>query len=287
MRPTWILVALCALSSSVLIAQSEVTTTKERIRREVAEKQRLMREGKLVRNNVRVTVRLANGSRLRGVVKNGKFIERHDGLAFVQADRATEGSGLRIWYYDQTNSYIFLPWNTIIDHTIGEVLSDKEVAEMGLELDRLAKAARERSGKSDGGQQSGDEKTGGLPGATPGPGGAVKPPDKTTTKSALTDEQKALLAEFPPEAGWGLDKLKQIEARKIRIGVYPNEKEQSFLDNFSAWNEAYELQEAEKARQAGGIGNGPGGRPGVVTTEPSKGPGQKGGRGSGTEPPKR
>lgn len=283
MNPKWIAAALCALLASSLGAQS-TSSTKERIRKEVAEKQRLMREGKVVLSNVRVTVRLANGSRLRGVVKNGKFIERHDGLAFVPSERAIEGSGLRIWYYDQTNSYIFLPWNTIVEHSIGEVLSDEEVTKMGIELDRLAKQAKEQA---DGAQRQPagpvDPQTGkSIPtpaGQTPPPAGPIV---ESKPQSALTPEQLALLAEFPPEQGWSLDKLKEIEARKIRIGVFPNEQEKRFLEVFAAWNEANQLREAEAARTGG-----PADGPAVVTTTPTTGPAPKLGNGPPVKPPGR
>ena len=243
MKATWILAALCATCSTAVLAQTPVTT-RERIEREVAEKQRLMREGKVVLSNVRVTVRLDNGSRLRGVVKNGRFIERHDGLAFVPSDRVREDAGLRIWYYNQTNSYIFLPWTTISEHTIGEILSDEDVERMGLELDERRRAEEAARAAAKAGKQAAKAK--------------AKDPTEATTvdakpepeKSPLTPEQTALLEEFPPSGGWSLARLQEIEARKVRIHVYPSEKEQRFLDQFGAWNEANEVRKAHEAKVA-------------------------------------
>ena len=57
----------------------------------------LEREGRVVRSNVRITVRLNNGSKMAGVVRNGRFIERHDGLQFVPTDVRMEGAGVRLW----------------------------------------------------------------------------------------------------------------------------------------------------------------------------------------------
>jgi hypothetical protein len=281
MRSTWIVAALCALPLVTLSAQ-DVSSTKDRIRREVEEKQRLMREGKVVRSNVRITVRLLNGSRIKGVVKNGKFVERHDGLAFIQSERATEGAGLRLWYYDQTDSYIFLPWSTVAEHSIGEVLSDEEVAQMGLELERAARTAREQPVPSLPGTQPPPPAPPGPAGGTPPPG-TVGPVPAPGAGSALTPAQQALLAEFPPEAGWGEEKRKQLELRKIQVGVFPNVNEQRFLDNFAAWSEAEQLRRATEGEQ----GVTPGVTPGPIRP-PQPGAGTPGSgpapAGSGTPP---
>ena len=67
---------IVALIAVVGVTPAQSIREKERVRQEVLEKQRMMREGKVVLTNVRVTVRLANGSRMRGVVRHGRFVER-------------------------------------------------------------------------------------------------------------------------------------------------------------------------------------------------------------------
>lgn len=253
MRPSLAVVTALFLAGTVVSQEGTQQSgnsngsTREWIRKEIEAKEKAMREGKVVRSNVRITVRLQNGSRLRGVVKNGRFIEKHDGLIFVPSERVSEGSGLRLWYYDQTNSYIFLPWGTIAEHTIGEVLSDDDVTKMGLEMDRQARAARARvvkPGADKAGEGDGKPKDEGVDTPPAPPGGVVtKAPEKPA--SQLTAEQKALLAEFPPSAGWSLEKLKALELRKIQVNVWPNEKEKRFIDSFGEWNEAFRIQQEE------------------------------------------
>ncbi len=263
MRPSLAVVTVLALASAALAQQGSEKpgSTREWIRKEIEAKEKAMREGKVIRSNVRITVRLQNGSRLRGVVKNGRFIEKHDGLIFVPSERVSEGAGLRLWYFDQTNSYIFLPWATIAEHTIGEVLTDEDIAKMGLEMDRKARGARgvavpakgtganEAEGSKDGEARGGED----VPPAPPG-GVATTKPKKPESK--LTPDQKALLAEFPPAAGWGLDKLKALELRKIQVNVWPNEQEKRFIDRFGDWNEAFRIQQ-EEAEASGELVRGP------------------------------
>ena len=272
MRPSLAVVTVLFLAGTVVSQEgteqpgSSTGSTREWIRKEIEAKEKAMREGKVVRSNVRITVRLQNGSRLRGVVKNGRFIEKHDGLIFVPSERVSEGAGLRLWYYDQTNSYIFLPWGTIAEHTIGEVLSDDDVTKMGLEMDRQARAARARvvkPGADKTAEGDGQPKDVDAPPAPPG-GVVTKAPAKPA--SQLTAEQKALLAEFPPSAGWSLEKLKALELRKIQVNVWPNEKEKRFIDSFGEWNEASRIQQ-EEAEANGEPIPAP-----VVVTPPKSGP---------------
>jgi hypothetical protein len=223
-------------------AQNDPNTTKERIEQEVLEKQRLMREGKVIRTNVRVTVRLRNGSRLKGVVKNERFIERVDGLSFVPADLRARGAGLRLWYYDNTNSYIFLPYDSILSHSIGEKLTDAEVRAIAERLDEERRAALAKAAHkpADGPDAAGKVADPNAPPATTTP-----QPEAGATKGALTAEQTALLTEYPPEDGWGLDRLREIETRKVTVGAYPDARSARFQQVFAQWNEAWELKRAQ------------------------------------------
>ncbi len=229
------------LTATALDAQS--TERRERIKQEILEKQRLMREGKLVRANVRVTVRLNNGSRLRGVVKDGRFIERLDEREFVEARKPGPNSGLRLWYYDDTNSYIFLPYRSVKKYRIGERLTDAEVQAIAKRIDEQRKKAESKRDNYLAKKAAAEEA---RRRAREGNGAETPAKPEVEQESQLTADQRALLAEFPPEQGWGLDRLQSIEKRKVTVGVFPSKSEQRFIDNFSMWNQAYELQQAEK-----------------------------------------
>lgn len=237
MRLSWLAAALCALSFTTALSAQGGREPTEHIRREIDSRQQAMREGRVVRSNVRITLRLRNGSRMKGVVKDGRFVERPQGLEFLPTEMSEEDAGIRLWYYDNTNSFIFLPYATIAYHKIGDRLTDDEVRRIAAELDRAA--ADQARVKAD------PTVTKDKPA-----GGAETPAEGASDAPVLSDEQRALLTEFPPEQGWGYDRMRELEARKIRIGVYPNETEQRFLDSFEAWNQAFQLwQQIEAAKQ--------------------------------------
>ena len=204
-----------------------------------------MREGKVIRTNVHVTVRLRNRSRLRGVVKNERFIERVDGLSFVPSELRAPGAGLRLWYYNNTDSYIFLPYDTILKHHIGRKLTDDEVHEIAKRIENERLQAEEERRRRDlrqkaEAQQKADRERRAR--------GNDRPRVGNEPESQLSEQQKALLAEFPPDQGWGIDKFREIEQRKIQVGVYPDERSQRFLEMFGEWNEANELHKAGEKR---------------------------------------
>src|SRR5687767_6888706 len=116
------LLALVLLSSLGAQAPTQPTETlhpdKKLVVEEVTRKRDDMRGGRVARYNVRVKVRLKNGARLSGVVKNGRLVERAQGIEFVEADRAMPEAGIRLHYFDETTSFIFLRWADIESHHV-------------------------------------------------------------------------------------------------------------------------------------------------------------------------
>ena len=61
---------------------------------------------------------------------------------------------------------------------------------------------------------------------------------KAREEKRVRDEETkrfALIRRFPPEKGWGPDKLKAIKHRRVVVGVAPTEEEQYFIDHFAEW----------------------------------------------------
>jgi hypothetical protein len=217
---------------------------RQRIEAEVAQKRDAMREGRVIRTNAAVKVRLKNGSRLGGVIKNERLVELPDSLDFVQADIDTPGAGLRIWYYDNTNSYIFLRYSDVQSYRIEGRLTDVEVkaiearieeAKRKAEQQRLDAIARAQ------GKREGDPKL-------PDPDAEQKAKE-AADKLAAEEQLLQLLTEFPPEQGWGEGRARQIEAKKITLGVYPDPKSKRFLDIFSDWQKALKIREQREAER--------------------------------------
>jgi hypothetical protein len=226
--------ALCCLST--VLPSQVVESARDRIRRKVDTMRQAMRDGLIREYNVYVKVRLKNGNRLRGVVKNGRFVELVDGIDFVSAARVSDKrAGMRVWYTVGANSYLFLRYRDIARYTIGSKLSDDQVKsiEHTLEQDladtrenyrRMRAATRARSGQPT------------LKGGTGNTGASSKIPE-------LDEAQARLLKDFPPSAGWGKAKLDRLKTRRITLGVYPDERESRFEKVYAEWAKAYDAQE--------------------------------------------
>ncbi len=202
-----------------------------------------MREGRIVRYNVQVKVRLRNGNRMKGIVRNGRFIEKHDGLDFVITNKRSDRAGLRLWYYNGTNSYIFLPYASIAHYKLGLRMSDREIAQ----LERKLVAAERRRREME--RELADERRRRLL-------AGKKSNERSPAKKASADVQKygraltadehklmKLLEDYPPDQGWGENKLRDLQVRRITLGVYPNREEKRFEESFDAWKKAAALKE--------------------------------------------
>lgn len=228
------------------IAQGTENARNREIEREILRMRKLLRAGKVVTSHVRLRVRLKNGNRIQGVVKNGKLIERVDGLHFVSADSQSRGAGVRLWYYDDTNSYIFLPFHSVASYKVGERLSGSQVLaiEQKIESDRERAeqarkeylARREAERRANSGEL--DEQ-------------ARREEELRREAGELAKEEEmrkllALLDEYPPEDGWSRERRDEIELLKVTAGVFPDQKGRRFLEIFADWNKAFGLRNGEK-----------------------------------------
>lgn len=217
-----------------------------KIEKRVLEMRDAMRSGKVPQDDVYVRVLLKNKNKFKGVVKNGRFVEVYKGPDYVTADRDQRGAGLRLWYADGSQGFLFVLYAEIESYEIGRALTAEQVKA----LDQVVVVRSPRPAK---------------------PEPATKPEAKPVSVvpslglPALTGPQKALLQEFPPSKGWGASKIAILKQRRIALGVYPNEQERKFEAQYEAWYAALELQqklrEAEfAAKQAGAPTPGTGGK---------------------------
>ncbi len=219
----------------------------ERIRNNFKES----RKGRSLSANVQILLELKNGEKIKGIVRNGRFVERDAGLDFVPADKRIPGAGLRIWYYNNTSSYIFIQYKYIKNYRIIRRLSDLQVKEIGDKIrereKREAALARKRARerieaiKRRLRGEKVEEKLEKL---------AEKIQESEKEAKARMERAK-LLKEFPPEEGWGPKRIQEINLRKIALHVYPNEKEKRFIQVFEEWQKAFkEAQETKKKEKA-------------------------------------
>lgn len=217
---------------------------------------------KPIRSHVRVEIRLANGNRLAGIVKDGRMVERVDGLRFVDAHADDKGAGIRLWYSGGANNYVFVPFLDFAEYKVLQRLSAKELAEIegNMRMEEAAAAERrrqqeaERKAKAEAEAKAADEV--GEPGTeAEGADAKAKPAGETKaggkgkagaeTEAPKVDKAQqqqrdwfALLQEYPPAEGWNAAKKDEISRRFAVIGAKPSEKEQRFVDKFDEWKKA-------------------------------------------------
>ena len=78
-----------------------------------------------------------------------------------------------------------------------------------------------------------------------------KPKPRTPTPSPTPSpepERHELLKKFPPEDGWGKEKLENIKWRQVILGLFPSPEEKEFIEAFDEWEKAWEAEEKEKAK---------------------------------------
>ncbi len=248
------------------------------------ERARSMREqidtGKQVKSHVRVSVRLKNGNKLVGVVKDGRFVERVDGLRFVDAQANDRGAGIRLWYTSGIRNYVFVPFADFVDYQVLQRLTTKQLEELESEMQlkegrraereaadaRAAEAAKARAD----GEATGDAVTPPAEGETKEPAteeaAKTTPVSKTKKDKAVeakpegeggkgeTAQQRqwfALLQAYPPTGGWNKAKRDEIAKRFVVVGAKPSETEQKFVDQFAEWEKACSFFGVTEAKDAG------------------------------------
>lgn len=235
-------------------------------------------QGKTVNSHVRVAVRLKNGNKLLGVVKDGKLVERVDGLRFVDAQAQEKGAGIRLWYTGGTRNWVFVPFNDFADYEVLQQLSNKQIQAIEEEMQMRERSAAEsqaaqgqKAGAAavesldpagnpaaspaagSGGEGAKVDPAAGAPPNAKSPGGAAsaksgdaaKKPGDAEAEPGSADLEKqrawfALLQAYPPAGGWGQQKRDEIARRKVVIGADPSAAEKNFVAQFDEWKKACE-----------------------------------------------
>lgn len=263
-----------------------MVTKKEKTKKakRVAERAESMRKGittgRQVKSHVKVRVRLKNGNRLTGVVKDGRLVERVDGLRFVDAQARDRGAGIRLWYSGGTRSYIFVPFRSLRTYEVVQRLSQQQLLDIEKEMqmtekrakERAAREARKAQGKAEGygaatekpagapdvrsldALKPGVSEVGGAKPATevPAPTGTTQPAAKKSVVAKVGEGVKTgadtskqllwseLLRKYPPKQGWNEAKKQEIMRRPAVIGAQPSAHEKAFVKQFRDWVQACE-----------------------------------------------
>jgi hypothetical protein len=194
--------------------------------------------------HARVQVVLKNQQKLTGIVRNNKFAEVEAGLGFKASEKNIAGSGLRLWFANPGQNWLFLPYKEIQTvNTIGRV-SDIEVREIEAQIDAVLKSRLEKENGERTAEVAAEVKArrDKHEEEVKAEADAKKAEKEKQKKEALEKAQK-VLDRFPVEAGWGEEKKAEILKKKA-AHLYPTPEEQEFMKMFDEWVKAKKLVEA-------------------------------------------
>ncbi|HEB51883.1 MAG TPA: hypothetical protein ENI87_01375 [bacterium] len=232
-----------------------------RIRERAASMRESIVRGRQVKSHVKVVVRLKNGNKLTGVVKDGRLVERVDGLRFVDAQAREPGAGIRLWYTGGTRSYIFVPFESLKTYEVVQRLSARQLLEIEKEMqmaearaaERARRAAQKAKGKAEGDVQKalqpGQLQPGQLqPGQLqPGqlPPGQLPPAESTGAGKAETAETtKASPAKVESDGAADVEQMKRELLWSELLRKYPPKL---------GWNEAKKNEIARRLNVVGAV----------------------------------
>ncbi|MEQ8766727.1 MAG: hypothetical protein RL885_22630 [Planctomycetota bacterium] len=205
--------------------------------------------------HVRVSVLLRNGQVFEGIVKDQQVVrELREGRLVLGRSAGKSGRGFRLWYIYETEGYIRIEYDQIREIKVIRTLTPNEIEDM---QNRLAARKEETLGEELERRRVREERQAAREAAQEAEAELAREKANKAASNAemeLAEEYTALLEKFPPEQGWTPERKEEIERRKITVDIFPNDKEQAFLDNFEKWLPAYHAWveakeiEAEKAK---------------------------------------
>ncbi|HKE00095.1 MAG TPA: hypothetical protein VKE69_03735 [Planctomycetota bacterium] len=216
----------------------------------------------------RVRVTLKNGQKLVGIVKQNRLSERAEGFDFFPAAKTEPLAGLRLWFANPGQNYLFIPHRDIDGIVSMGLVSEFEIHELEARVEAEARAARERDGverlaalRARANADAAEEQ------AKDAADAKKKKAEEAKENADALEKAKRLVDRFPPEQGWSAEKKDAILAKKANH-LYPSPEELEFVKLFDAWKDAVALVEK------GGSPKGDGGETGSGEKEKKKSEGK-------------
>lgn len=243
------LAALALTAALVVDARAQDEPPVEKPVPAEAEKPAPTREVEPVRG-VRYRVWMKSGRSMEGIVRAKSVFEAHDPSAgYRPANEDEDGAGVRFWFPGAQDGFIFMPLSAIDRlEELGELSAEEgrnlararvEAAERAEKerfqiKARLEAAEAETAAKAKAAAEA--EVEAGAETAEP------RPAEERAEETAKDDEagrMAALLLRFPPTR-WTPESPKEIQRRKVILGLFPSDEEKAFLEVFDEWKQAYE-----------------------------------------------
>ena len=145
--------------------------------------------------HVKVRVRLKNGNRLTGVLKDGRVVERVEGQRYVPAAASERGAGVRLDYVAGTRGFLFVPFSRLESYRVLQRMTHAQLRELEQELQRAERPAPAAKPAATDGPASIGDPAAPQRAATASPRRLPPPPDGLDAWAAGT-----AVAEAPPAA---------------------------------------------------------------------------------------
>jgi hypothetical protein len=254
-----------------------------------------------------VAVHLKNGNIVRGYALDSRLFERELRVTAAQAERGAfkaqeayeavkdakvPGAGIRVWYPNNAQGFVFIAYTQIEKVDAGRVLTRAEqdalFATIRAKEARIAQAAaklRAESAQKDAAEEALRR--------------AMIEESIARSKGVTVDDDRkkrdALLLRFPPgegAEGWNAARKSSIERKLTVLGIIPSADEQEFVKAYKDWAQA-----KSEAEQLGwkppaatpvtpeGAGTPPAGETPAGGAGPTPGAGETPPAGEGTTPP--
>lgn len=196
------------------------------------------------------TVKLKTGRSMHGaVLVEGVWEKRDASGAWVAAKRDEAGAGVRVWYVDGLDGFLFVRAADVTDVSITGPFGDAEkraAEKQRTEAER--RAAEERKALAEKRAKQAEADAAAAEEARKSEEAAAGARAKAEHE-ARVERWKKLLDEFPADL-WKVETPAEIDRRRIVMDLLPTAQEKRFLAVFEDWKLALEWKKAEDERKA-------------------------------------
>lgn len=192
---------------------------------------------------------LKSGDKVRGFVKNNQFSEKSVGKEFVPVKPGEKGAGLRLYFIEDTQSYVFFPETVIQKYQIVRGISDQDMRDLSSKMSKFGSENKEELLQEKKAKEEEAEKIAAA--AKAAEIAKLKAEHEEAAKRAAEEEaaeRKALLEKFSPEAGWSIEKYDSIQQNRVN-DIYPTKEEAEFEKNFTKWKQAFLADQESKQKE--------------------------------------
>ena len=235
-----ILALALAFPGAVLAAEDDPAPGREPVPAEAEEPQPAPPINVEPVRGIRYRVWLKSGRSMEGIVRAKGVFEVHESdTGYRPADDDEAGAGVRFWFPKAQDGFIFMPVSAMERlEELGELSTDDGRSIARARVDAAQRAQRERFHIKT--LRAADEDAEAEAAAAQAEQGAEEAlEEEIVTEEVAAGEMAALLLRFPPDR-WTLDRPKEIERRKVILGLFPSDEEKDFLAVFDQWKIAYE-----------------------------------------------